>query len=330
MVSSGDVDRLFLQAILSRGVMSSQLAQVIWGKCIKAVNESNDALNVRHSKEKDAWEGFVSKINKSLDKLDLEFRALHDESSGKEIKGDEIAQLATEYTPAEITFFKAIVEQIMLAPREAYVISDMAALREPALVGLTSMTKMQAEVILTSFVQKGWLLRSKAGHYSLSTRSLLELLPYLKSNYPDEILECTICLDIMTRGIACHTVNCKTRLHFHCFANYRRRHDTCPSCSTAWPRGAKDKPLLPVGEGAYAGDGRRRTRTITPSDEEDTEEEPEQPSQDPPPPKKAARGNVKKEQRREADMEVDNEEDEEDIQQAPTQATQRPRRSTRR
>lgn len=36
----------------------------------------------------------------------------------------------------------------------------------------------------------------RAGHYSLSTRSLLELLPYLKSNYPDEILECTICLDV--------------------------------------------------------------------------------------------------------------------------------------
>lgn len=34
------------------------------------------------------------------------------------------------------------------------------------------------------------------GRYSLSARSLLELLSYLKSSYPEDILECTICTEV--------------------------------------------------------------------------------------------------------------------------------------
>jgi len=42
-------------------------------------------------------------------------------------------------------------------------------------------------------------MSSSRGRYSLSTRSLLELLPYLKSTYPDDILECTICMEVCTQ-----------------------------------------------------------------------------------------------------------------------------------
>ena len=36
----------------------------------------------------------------------------------------------------------------------------------------------------------------RKGRFSLSPRALLELQPYLKSTYPDEILECTICYEV--------------------------------------------------------------------------------------------------------------------------------------
>jgi hypothetical protein len=48
----------------------------------------------------------------------------------------------------------------MLAPREAYSVSSMAALRELS-AGKINMTKSQAEVVLASFVAKGWLLKSE-------------------------------------------------------------------------------------------------------------------------------------------------------------------------
>ncbi|KZT26317.1 hypothetical protein NEOLEDRAFT_1155819 [Neolentinus lepideus HHB14362 ss-1] len=271
MVSSSDVRRLFLQAVISRRVLSYKLANVIWRKCI-------DAVKVPREDDRTAWDSFTGKVNESLNPLDLEFRHLHDELTGREMyalvnrKGDEVAQFATDYTPAEIAYFKAIVEQIMLAPHESFSVSSLAALREVNFLK-TNMSKTQAEVVLGSFVANGWLLKSQRGRYSLSTRSLLELLPYLKSTYPDEVIECTICLEILTRGVSCHTRNCKVRLHEHCFNNYKRIHSTCPSCNESWTNSSKK--LVPVGEGAVKDgqDFNRRVRKKQTDEGSEGEEE---------------------------------------------------------
>lgn len=92
--------------------------------------------------------------------------------------------MATDYSPVEITYFKAVVscayrhfgviaypisqqvEQIMLAPREAYSVSSLVALREVNSLK-TNMTKAQAEIVLGSFVAKGWLSKSRQGYPSL-------------------------------------------------------------------------------------------------------------------------------------------------------------------
>lgn len=50
-----------------------------------ASSASNDKLDIPFSNNADAWNDFVTKINKSLDKLDIEFRLFHDESSGREM-----------------------------------------------------------------------------------------------------------------------------------------------------------------------------------------------------------------------------------------------------
>jgi hypothetical protein len=39
MVSSLDVQRLFLQSAISRRVLSAELAKVIWKQCVEAVNK---------------------------------------------------------------------------------------------------------------------------------------------------------------------------------------------------------------------------------------------------------------------------------------------------
>lgn len=103
MISSQDVDRVFLQAVLSRGIMSGELAKVLWERSIGVVNgnfespthsrpltkarypAANETLNIRFVNNTDAWNEFVGRINRTLDKLDLEFRMLHDESTGREM-----------------------------------------------------------------------------------------------------------------------------------------------------------------------------------------------------------------------------------------------------
>lgn len=38
MINTSDVQRLYLQAILSRGLVSEPLAKLLWKKCIDAVS----------------------------------------------------------------------------------------------------------------------------------------------------------------------------------------------------------------------------------------------------------------------------------------------------
>ncbi|KAN0076986.1 Nse1 non-SMC component of SMC5-6 complex domain containing protein [Tylopilus felleus] len=331
-VHSNDVQRLFLQAVFSRGILSFKHAQILREKCIDAVKAADPTLSIAFDDSRQAWDRFVSSINSSLNPLDLEFRHLMDEQTGKEMyavvntKDDEIAQMATDYTPLEIAYFKAVVEQIMLAPHEAYSVSSLAALREVGSLKPT-MTKSQVEVVLASLVAKGWLLKSKRGRYSLSTRALLELLPYLKSNYADECLECTICLEIITRGASCNTANCKTRVHYHCFRKMRARRGQCPSCGSDWPQEATS--LNPVGEAAVKDgqdESRRTRRSTTASDEEEDEEEmrmEEEEDAEPSQPKQSQRRGKKK-----VVIAEDEDEDEEDEAPRRSQANGR-RRSTR-
>ncbi|KAK7014916.1 Non-structural maintenance of chromosomes element 1 [Favolaschia claudopus] len=333
-VNAKDVQRLFLQAVLSRGVLSGKLAQALWAKAKDAVMAVDNNLDISHSGTREEWEAFVIKVNQALDPLDLEFRHLQEETTGREMyaivnrKGDEVAQMATDYTPTEIAFFKALVDQIMSAPRESFSLSSLAALREVSVLKKSNMTKTQAEVVLSSFVAKGWLQKSKRGRYSLSTRALLELQPYLKSTFPDEVIECVICFEIMTKGIACTGPNCQVRMHYHCFTKYTARNRKCPTCNCDWP-GNDPHTMTPVGESAArdGDDGRRRIRKSVENsdDEEEEDEQADEPSQ--PRTQQSRKNKTKAAQTQSMDVDEDESEGEESDTPAKTQGT---RRSSRR
>ncbi|KAJ6596828.1 Nse1 non-SMC component of SMC5-6 complex-domain-containing protein [Mycena vulgaris] len=314
-VSPHDVQRLFLQAVLSRGVLSGKLAQTLWAQSKEAVMAADNKLDIPHSGSQDEWEAFMVQVNESLDPLDLEFRHMQEETSGRVMyaivnrKDDDIAQMATDYTPGEIAFFKAMVEQIMLAPRESYSISSLAALREiSSLKPKSNMSKSQAEVVLASFVAKGWLLKSKRGRYSLSPRALLELQPYLTSTYPDEIHECVICSEMTTKGVACPTQNCQVRMHYHCFTKYMVKNRKCTTCNKDWP--ADPGSMKAIGEGAaQEGDDRTRRvrKTVENSDDEQDDEDMDDQEPSQPRTQQSRKGKGKNNS-----MDVDEEEEEED------------------
>ena len=215
MVSSNDVQRLFLQALFSRGILSFKYAQVLWSRCINAVKGqityptpraqltlspvADPSLAIRFDDSRQAWDKFTTEINTSLNSLDLEFRHLIDEQSGVEMwaivrpsctqrvaftdpprgehkrrrdrpdghglhgSRDFLLQGRRTYPlrPGGTRLIGSCqVEQIMLAPREAYSVSSLAALREVGSLK-SNMTKSQAEAVLGSLVAKGWLLKSK-------------------------------------------------------------------------------------------------------------------------------------------------------------------------
>jgi hypothetical protein len=75
-------------------------------------------------------------------------------------KGDTIAQLATNFTPHEITYIKSVIEKIVMAPNFAFCIGskqslDIAAKLSPPIPAT------KAEVICDKMVRSGWLRLSR-------------------------------------------------------------------------------------------------------------------------------------------------------------------------
>ncbi|KAF5357780.1 hypothetical protein D9756_001638 [Leucocoprinus leucothites] len=342
MVQQADVNRLFLQSMLSRGSVPEKLARTIWKKCVEAVNAvSKDG---RIPFREDGWQNFVNVINVSLDKLELHFRSFEDQRTGQliysivNLKGDAIAQMATEYTPAEIAYFKALVEQIMLAPRHKYSVSSLVALREVSMIKpKTNITKSQAEVVLSTFVARGWLVKSKNGRYSLSPRSLLELRPYLQLNYSDQVLRCYLCEEILTIGVACVHEGCKCKMHPVCFKKYSKAHKTgtlpCKDCEQEWPRDINSEDFIPIGEKAVRkGEQEQRVRAGGGSDGEDENEDYEDQgvdmeSQSQSQPMQTQARKTSKSKGKQSKVTVENETDEDA---PPATSTKRPRQSNRR
>ncbi|EUC62210.1 Nse1 non-SMC component of SMC5-6 complex protein [Rhizoctonia solani AG-3 Rhs1AP] len=280
-VSKSDYKRLFLQAMLQRRWASEATVKMLFLKCMEATQEINPTLIQPYQENEfvaDGGKSFVTEINQDLEKFDLRFSSSRDECTGETLwaiintKQDAATMLATEYNATEIQYFKLVVEQIMLAHNEAYSIPATAALREVSQLQGKGMTKAEAEHVLSSFVAKGWIMKSKRGRYSLAPRALLELQTYLRDTYPDEFAECTTCLEPVTKGVACRTNNCAARLHFHCYAVVvraaRERGVQCPTCGSSW----KDDNVRKIGEDAVKGDQMHR-RVTRGEEEEEPEEE---------------------------------------------------------
>ncbi|CAG8581352.1 15886_t:CDS:2, partial [Acaulospora morrowiae] len=219
----------------------------------------------------EAFQDFIATINQKLNTIDLEFRKSHDETDGKAVwalvntKGDEVVKLATEYSPIEIAYFKHLIELIVTADDEAFSVSSITALKEASKLK-TTITKNTAENLLQRFVDDKWLILSQGGRYSLSQRTILELQVYLKEEFEDNLIECTLCYDIVTQGQRCDVQQCKSRLHHHCARRYfsSQNEKICPTCKIPW------KDSNEIGEmrnNTGAMRSRRRDRRINDQDD---------------------------------------------------------------
>ncbi|KAG0261211.1 hypothetical protein BG011_001252 [Mortierella polycephala] len=203
MATSGftNTHRLFLQAAISKRLMTEATALDLYSQ--------------------DNFSDFVGQLNEGLNSVELEFRRAQDEVSG--------------------AFVMALFDAIVMADDEAFCISSTAALHEAGKLKNKenkplALSKKDAESLLDRFVKDQWLIRSAAGAYSLSMRSLLELQTYLKETYDDQIQECTLCMEIVTKGQRCVVAACSCRLHNHCAGTYfgNMNKPVCPTCSSAW------------------------------------------------------------------------------------------------
>ncbi|GES75289.1 hypothetical protein RCL_jg8844.t1 [Rhizophagus clarus] len=193
-----DAHRLFLQASLSERFFTE-------AKAIEIYRKAYEATAIQ---DQETFTEFMTTLNTKLNSIELEFRKSHNEEDGTAVwalvntNGDEIAQMATDYSPIEISFFRRLIELIITADDESFSVSSITALKEVVKLK-TSITKSNGEILLQRFIDDKWLSISSGGRYSLSLRSILELQHYLKKEFEDYISECILCYDIVTKGQRC-------------------------------------------------------------------------------------------------------------------------------
>ncbi len=211
---------------------------------------------------------------------------------------DPRAHLAVLFAPRKLAFVHRLLVALfdtLNTPRmEALCVTEQQALRlsrpprearEDGLAGAAGAAGAADKglkhsvvlALLASLVRQDWLARSTSdtlfggtgsagGFYSLTTRALLELEPFLVATFNDpdappstganawqRIKYCSACRELVTKGLRCGTPTCMLRLHDRCEEpfwrtqvaarrrNRRGRDDaggdtrpTCPHCHEPW------------------------------------------------------------------------------------------------
>ncbi|BGP68793.1 hypothetical protein NBRC10513v2_002128 [Rhodotorula toruloides] len=279
---------LFLQALISRRTMPLDLADALYKECVKlcrsawglfTLQDKGEALGVDELtfvspsptvEVPEPLNTFIAKMEPGLALCGLDIKTTRDQESGQGMlvlvntMQDEPAKLATEYRAEEIAFFKSIVERIMLAPKLSYSVTQTDVIR----LAKQPVTKAGAIQLLKSFLAKGWLSLHESGRIVLSPRSLVELAPYLREQFDQEedeaedarnrtVVDCNLCMGIVTSGYACPNEDCGVRLHTFCVAQRLGNNGRCPDrlddkpnpCPQIWPRDPQTRKChgVPIG-----------------------------------------------------------------------------------
>ena len=157
------------------------------------------------------FKSFVSTANDAIAPFDLEIRSTYHQLTRKRVyalvnsASDPITQLATSFTPDEISFVKRVLDAMFETnntPRhEIMAIKPIQATKlhkppsnrretqngaETQGSGGQGITMLQAERVLKSLVEQGWFEKSSKNYYSLSPRALMELRGWLMETYNED------------------------------------------------------------------------------------------------------------------------------------------------
>ena len=157
------------------------------------------------------FNSYISAANNAVSLYDFEIRSTYHQITRTRVyalvnsASDPITQLATTHSADEISYLKRVLDAMFetynTPRREIMALTSMDAVRlnRPPTAersetqnGSTTqgsagqgITGKEAEKMLSTLVDEGWLERSRKGYYSLSPRALMELRGWLIETYND-------------------------------------------------------------------------------------------------------------------------------------------------
>ncbi|CAM6089314.1 unnamed protein product [Calypogeia fissa] len=228
----------FLQAVMRRGPLSEKAAMAIYKSLVLSTGEG--------------FVQFLLAINKELEFVQMEVKKVMNQYDGKEFYGlintlpSKEAKLGTQFTQAQIVFFKALMEVIVQDPTASGVISSITAMNLPlepqqgesqdetTQAGPVKLSMQARQEALALLEAEQLLTRTADGGWALGVKAFLELRSVFRNL---EVPFCEVCNEAAIKAQLCSTRDCPKRIHAYCLARgsqSRNQRPKCPGCKTEW------------------------------------------------------------------------------------------------
>jgi len=244
MKNYGKPHRMFVQAMLTRGIISSTDLKALFELICKRCDI------VLPAETKDVTKAFYFEINKKInEKCNLKLVKVFDEANkGKNSflllvnktdrsKDDNKLTIKDQATfaPHEMEYLKLIVDNVMENPLREVTSTRALSISKDVNKNNKKIPAQEAEVILQKFKDHKWLADCKdSGAILLSTRFISEMEPYLREIYTDLVGNCTKCGKIVVRGIDCSNEECECQYHIYCAHDPTVKYK-CGKCKSELP-----------------------------------------------------------------------------------------------
>ncbi|KAK3927724.1 Non-structural maintenance of chromosomes element 1-like protein [Frankliniella fusca] len=226
-ISYTDMHRMYLQAIMSRAIISRISA-------LRLLKEVTALLGYRSPiKDSDVSET-IAEINTRISEFGQEIKEIRSEKDGEEfivfvnlVDNSTIFEKVNHaYTIREREVFRLLLEAVVMAGTYGSV-STMDALH----LNVPNMKAGEIQDTIDKLVSDQWFLETDSGRLVPAPRLIAEFDMYLKNNFHDHVNVC-LCNNVVFYGVQCP--HCDHISHRHCFILFNRRNTTtehkCPSC----------------------------------------------------------------------------------------------------
>ncbi|AWP05951.1 Non-structural maintenance of chromosomes element 1 -like isoform 6 [Scophthalmus maximus] len=201
----GDGHRRFLQTMMANGVVDEQGARSLHQHCC-------ETHNTQYARDK--LDDFIAAINSKLQPMFMQIRKGMSEDNGQQ--------------------YYALMD--LIVGSESGKASSTDILNSADTLTTKKLKKSETEHLLNRLVHGQWL-SEKRGEYTLSTRCIIEMEPYIRTMYQDQVKVCQICHNIAFQCQICENPVCGIKIHNPCVARYfkGRSEPRCPACDDFWP-----------------------------------------------------------------------------------------------
>ncbi|XP_045902195.1 non-structural maintenance of chromosomes element 1 homolog isoform X1 [Micropterus dolomieu] len=227
----GDSHRRFLQTMMASGIVDEQGAKTHYQYCC-------ETCNTQHAPDK--LDDFIETINSKLQPMFMQIRKGMSEDNGQQyyalvnMAETDVTRMSSDYTDNELELFGKTMDLIVGSENGKASSTDI--LNSADTLTTKKLKKSETEHLLNRLVHDKWL-NEKRGEYTLSTRCIIEMEPYIRTMYQDQVKVCHICHNIAFQCQICENPTCGIKIHNPCVARYfkGRAEPRCPACDDFWP-----------------------------------------------------------------------------------------------